>query len=100
MAETISVRLGDSLQKDLAKIEKTWHADRSEVIRRLLANALAEWKLQNALEQISAHKMSINKAAEETNLPLWEILEKIKEKNIDWTGYSDKALEEDLKILE
>jgi len=44
-------------------------------------------------------QISIAKAAEILNISLWEILEIAKEKNIDWTGYDDKELEHDLKIL-
>ncbi len=37
METIISVRLNKFVLKEIANIEKTWHADRSEVIRRLLA---------------------------------------------------------------
>jgi len=98
MTSTISVRLGKSLQKDLSQVEKTWQTDRSEVIRRLLVLALKEWRIQNALENISQHKTSIGKAAEECEISIWELLERLKEKNIDWTGYTDEDLKNDLKI--
>lgn len=100
MATTISVRLDRKILKDLTMVEKTWRADRSESVRRLLAEAISSWKIQNALEKLRQHKISIGKAAEECGVSLWEMLELVKEKNIDWAGYSKDDLEKDLKALE
>ena len=100
MATTISVRLDTALIKDLSEIEKNWQADRSEAIRRLLAKAVNSWKIQNALERLRQHKISIGKAAEECGLTLWEMLDTARENNIDWTGYSKEDLERDLSFLE
>jgi len=99
MAETISVRLDKALLKDLETIEKNWQADRSEAIRRLLAKAVNSWKLQNALEKLRQHKISIGRAAEECEISLWEMIDIARENNIDWTGYSKEDLERDLEIL-
>ena len=100
MTTTISVRLDNTLLKELSEIEKSWQADRSEAIRRLLAKAVNSWKIQNALEKLRQHKISIGKAAEECNTSLWEMLDIAKENNIDWTGYSKGDLERDLRVLE
>ncbi|MAG75356.1 MAG: hypothetical protein CL811_01240 [Colwelliaceae bacterium] len=100
MTSTISVRLSKLLQEELSRIEKKWHTDRSEVIRRLLAEAIQQWKIENSLEQLSKNKISIGKASEECGVSIWEMIDLIKEKNISWPGYSEKDLEEDLRILE
>ena len=100
MATTISVRLDKSLLKELSIIEKNWQADRSEAIRRLLAKAVNSWKIQNVLEKLREHKISIGKAAEECQISLWEMFDIVKEKGIDWTAYSKEDLERDIKVLE
>lgn len=99
METTISVRIGNPILKDLNEIEKKWQTDRSEVIRRLLADAIQGWKLKNAIEKIHLHKLSIGKAAEECEIPLWEMLDLVRDKNTDWTEYSAQDLERDLKYL-
>lgn len=99
METTISVRLSKLVLKDLSTIEKIWHADRSEVIRRLLAEALHKWKIEYTLKKISLHKTSLGKAAKECNISLWEMLKLVKEKNLDWTGYTQEDLERDLELL-
>ena len=100
MATTVSVRLDKALLRDLSEIEKNWQADRSEAIRRLLAKAVNSWKMHNMLEKMMEHKISIGKAAEECGLLMWEMLDILKENNVDWTRYSKEDLERDIRILE
>jgi len=100
MGTAISVRLDKETLKELTSIEKTWRTDRSESVRRLLAEAIKSWKTQKTLERLKEHKISIGKAAEECNISVWEILDFVKEKDIDWAGYSREDLEKDLKALE
>ncbi len=99
MAETVSVRIGKELKKGLALVEKKWQIDRSEAIRRLLADAVKDWKIQNAINDITLHKISIGKAAEECSISIWVMLELLKEKNINWTGYGKEDIEKDLSFI-
>lgn len=96
---TVSLRVTDSLLKEIAHIEKCWQADRSEVVRRLLVKSLREWRVEEALERLKEHKISIGKAAQESGLTLWDLLALAKEKGIDWTGYSREDAEKDLAEL-
>lgn len=100
MATTVSVRLDKELLKNLSLIEKNWQADRSEAIRRLLAKAVDSWKLQNTMEKLKEHKISIGKAAEEINVQVWEMIDLVKLHDIDWTSYSKEDVEKDIKVLE
>lgn len=94
---TISVRLQKPILRDLSEVENQLQTDRSEVIRRLLIRAIQEWKIENALNDIKNHKISVGKAAEECGLSLWEMLDLVKD--IDWTGYSKADLKKDISLL-
>ncbi len=85
---------------ELLKIERKLQSDRSETIRRLLITAVDEWKIQNALEELRIGKISMGKAAEECEVSIWEMIERAKEKNVDWIGYSEEDLKRDLELLE
>ena len=99
MALTISVRLEKGVLKELAEIEKKWQTDRSEAIRRLLIRALKDWRMEANLEKIKEHEISVGKAAEECGISLAEMLAIIGKKNIDWTGYGEDDIKEDLKLI-
>lgn len=100
MASTVSVRLENSILKDLTKVENKWKADRSEVVRRLLNNAIKEWRVKDVLERLKEGKLTISGAAKEAGLSLWEVIDLAKRENIDWVGYNKEDLERDLKLLE
>jgi predicted HTH domain antitoxin len=99
MTNIISVRLGKDLEKYLKLVEKSWQVDRSEIVRRLLDKALSEWRIENALEQLKKHKISLGKAAEDAGVSLGEMIDLAGQKNIDWIGYNEEDLKKDLKIL-
>lgn len=98
MTDTISVRLGKDLKKELIKVEKKWHVDRSEIIRRLLSKAIQDWKLEYTLKRLAEHKMSLGKAAEEVGISIWEMLDIVKEKKIDWVGLTPETVERDFEM--
>ncbi|GEM_PF-256449 len=98
--KTVSVRLETQELEDVNKASESWKADRSETVRRLLARALKEWKTEKALKDLQEHKISIGLAAKRASLNLWEMLDLIRQKNINWTGYSKEDLEKDFKAME
>ena len=100
MASTISVRLESNILKDLDKVENKWQTDRSEAIRRLLINAVKNWKIKDALERLKERKITISEAAKDAEVSLWEMIDLAKHENIDWIGYNEEDLKRDLKLLE
>ncbi len=100
MASTISVRLESNILKDLDKVETKWQTDRSEAIRRLLINAVKNWKIKDALERLKERKITISEAAKDAEVSLWEMIDLAKHENIDWIGYNEEDLKRDLKLLE
>lgn len=99
MASTISVRLDKPTLKELSEVEKKWHTDRSEAIRRLLAKAIGDWKIKNSLESIKERRISVGKAAENCGISLWEMIDLVKKNNIDWIGYNEEDLEKELSLI-
>jgi predicted HTH domain antitoxin len=98
MTKTLTTRAPDTLAKEIDNIAKEEHLDRSSLIRRLLADAVKEWRKSKALSMYSERKVSIGKAADIAKLSIWEMLDLIKEKGLH-IDYTLTALEEDLEPL-
>ncbi len=96
MIETISVRLDDKLVKEVKQIGHEMKSDRSEVIRRLLDQAVKEWKINKAIELLRKEEISVGRAAEIADVTLYEMLRLAADSGI-LLGYSEKDLEKDLK---
>ena len=59
--------------------------------------AIQDWKIENALERLSAHKITLGRAAEEAGISRWEMMDIVKERKIDWLGLTLEDIEEDIK---
>jgi predicted HTH domain antitoxin len=68
----VGTRLPDNLLQDLERIESAEQSDRATTLRRLLARAIAEWKLEHFAHQYGAGKLSLARAARECGVSLWE----------------------------
>jgi len=93
MTKTLVTRLPDDYIRNLKEIARKEQLDTSTIVRRLLAKAIEEWKVQFALEELRNHKISIGKAAEIANLSIWDMMTLAHESNIDWTGYTQEDVE-------
>lgn len=56
MTEIVSTRVPEDMAKDIEEIEKEEKSDRATVVRKLLAKAIADRKLEKALLFYSSGK--------------------------------------------
>lgn len=99
MERPTTLRLPKEMLREIRKISEVEYLDSSTTIRKLLAEAIKEWRLKNALENLRNGKISIGKASEKAGISIFEIINLAKENHIDWVGYTEKDLERDLKFL-
>ncbi len=74
MTTPIVARVEDPLVKDIEFFSKIEKLDKSAVIRRLLAKAIKEEKIDLALKKYRNNEVSIARAAEIANIPLVDML--------------------------
>ena len=98
MGQTVTSRLPDDMVKDIERIAEIESLDKSSVIRRLLNNAIAIWKLEYSLKLYQKGEISLGKAAELSKLSIWEFLEKLSERKIP-LNYSLEDLQNDLETV-
>ena len=61
--KVITTRIEDEYFEDLKEIEKDEKTEMASVMRKLLAQAIKEWKLKKALSLLKERKLTIRKAA-------------------------------------
>ncbi len=82
LGDKISIILPEELKEEIDKLRELRHEDQSTFIRKLLWKSIAQEKLEYALKQYLADKISLGKAAELAGLSIWEILDELKGRNI------------------
>jgi len=96
--ETITARVPEALVKDLKRIESEERTERAEVIRRLLAEAIGDWKLRKALQMVRERKASMRAAAKFAGIRYLELLDRIEKEAIP-LDYTLPDLRADLDAL-
>jgi len=82
MAKTITTRLPDKFVKGIQEIAKQEQLDTSATIRKLLAQAISEWKIDFALKQYAKGKISLEQTANCAQLSIWEVPALLKKNKI------------------
>ena len=98
MAEIVSTRVPEDMAKDIEAIEKEGKSDRATVVRKLLAKAIADRKLERALGLYSGGKVTLWKASKIAGVSLWEIMEIVQQRKISFQ-YSYEDFRETSKKL-
>lgn len=96
---SLGIRLDKKTVEELNQIADEEHVDRTTVIRKLISNAIENYKKDKALRKYEQGKISISKAAEDTGLTVEEIEDYMIRKGYR-SKYSTEDLERELELLE
>jgi len=96
--EQLNVRLPQSLLQGLEEIAATEHLDRTAVLRKLLAEGIARYRLDRALRLYAEGHISKTRAAELAGVSLYDILDELERRRLR-APYSISELHEDLEML-
>lgn len=81
---TVSARLPDELEDELEAYSEAENVDRSTAVRQLLAEGLADWRQQRALEKLAAGKVSFTRAAEIAGVSVWDFARMVEDNDVTW----------------
>jgi predicted HTH domain antitoxin len=95
-SETICLRLSKETAKKLREIANKEEKDRSTLIREILEEGIKEKNIEYVIELYKEGRITGWKAAQLTNISLWNFYKLLTEKGI-LLQYSQQNLEEDLK---
>jgi len=79
---TVSARIQKSQAEEIERLASKRGTDKSAIIRELLATALQNKKIEEALEQVQTKKITVWRAAEIAGVTYREMLEPLKTHNI------------------
>jgi len=79
---TVSARIQKSQAEEIERLASKRGTDKSAIIRELLATAIQNKKIEDALNQVQAKKITVWKAAEIAGVTYREMMELLKSHNI------------------
>lgn len=96
--ETVTTRIPEEDEALLAELQEEMSADRSEVLRRLIHQGLADWRREKAIDSLREHEVTIRRAAEIAGVDYVAMLTLAADEGLD-VGYTVEDLERDLERL-
>ena len=94
--EVISARVPRDIAEALREIEREEKSDRATVIRKLLARAIEQWKVERALRLYREGKVTLWRAARLAGVTLREMMELAAREGVEFR-YSERDLSEDIE---
>ena len=82
MSKTISTRIDDEDAEKLEKIAKKENIDRSALVRKFILQKIKEYDVKQMVELYQKGIVSLQEAASQAKVSLYEIMEYIKRENI------------------
>ncbi|MHA1294395.1 MAG: ribbon-helix-helix protein, CopG family [Promethearchaeota archaeon] len=82
MSKTISTRIDDEDAEKLEKIAEKENIDRSALVRKFILQKLKEYEIKQMTELYQKGIVSLQEAASQANVSLYEIMEYVQKENI------------------
>ncbi len=82
ISKTISTRIDDETAEKLEKIAKKENIDRSALVRKFILQKLKEYEIKQMTEFYQKGIVSLQEAASQANVSLYEIMEYVQKENI------------------
>ena len=97
MSKTISTRIDDETAEKLEKIAEKENIDRSALVRKFILQKLKEYEIEQMTKLYQKGVVSLQEAASQANVSLYEIMEYVQKENI---RPPDQAKEEIIAEIE
>ncbi|MCY3682695.1 MAG: UPF0175 family protein [Gemmatimonadetes bacterium] len=95
----VGIRLPLELVRELEFIEDVEQSDRSTTVRRLLAKAVQQWKLEHYARLYGDGKLTLARAARDAGVSLWEMMDYARARKVP-AQYDLEDLNRDLGTIQ
>ena len=96
--QMVGARLSPELVRELELIGAVEQSDRSTTVRRLLSQAIRQWKLEHYVRQYGDGKVTLARAARNARVSIWEMMDYARARKVP-AQYDLEDLERDLETI-
>lgn len=82
MSRTLSTRVGKETEEELRFYMRTEKVDKATATRKLLERGVRDWRRETAIAQLREGKVTVWRAAEIAEMPLWDFVSLIEERKV------------------
>jgi predicted HTH domain antitoxin len=98
VSKPLGARVPEEVERYLKEFMKTEGVDKSTAVRKILERGISEWRKERALELLGRGKITFTRAAEMAGVSLWEMLELVRDRKIEWVHLSPEEIEREFRL--
>ena len=89
----LAARIPSEMDREIREIMKLEKVDRSTAVRSIMEIGISEWRKRKAVELLREGKVTFAKAAEIAKLSLWDFMDVVKQRRVEWVRLTPEELE-------
>lgn len=98
VSKPLGARVPEEIEQHLAEFMKLEGVDKSTAVRKILERGISEWRRERALKLLGEGKVTFARAAELADISLWELVEFVRERKVEWVHLTPREIEREFKL--
>lgn len=98
VSKPLGARVPEEIEQHLAEFMKLEGVDKSTAVRKILERGISEWRRERALKLLGEGKVTFARAAELADISLWELVELVRERKVEWVHLTPREIEREFKL--
>jgi len=91
----LATRIPEETDREIREIMRLDRMDRSTAVRTVIEVGISEWRKQKAIELLRDGRVSFAKAAEIAKLSIWDFMDLIRQRRVQWVGLAPEDVEKE-----
>ena len=93
----LATRVPKELEHEIREIMDFLGIEKAQAVRMILELGVSEWRKRTAIDLLRDGKVTMAKAAKLAKLDIWDFVELVRERKIEWVTLPVGELEEDVR---
>lgn len=98
VSKPLGARVPEEIEQHLAEFMKLEGVDKSTAVRKILERGISEWRQERALKLLGEGKVTFARTAELAGISLWELVELVRERKVEWVHLTPREIEREFKL--
>jgi len=98
VSKPLGARVPEEIEQHLAEFMRLEGVDKSTAVRKILERGISEWRRERALKLLGEGKVTFARAAELADISLWELVELVRERKVEWVHLTPREIEREFKL--
>jgi predicted HTH domain antitoxin len=93
----LATRVPREVEQEIRDVMDFMGMEKAQAVRMILEIGIAEWRRKTALDLLRDGKVTVAKAAKLAKLDIWDFVDLVRDRKIEWVTFPVEELEQDVK---